>query len=124
MIRWLRRGIIDGRLGDRPHCLVRPARLAGQVEPVDAAIAAVGPTLDPAVLLHTIEHPAGTGAIDLEHHGELGLAGAGAAIEPGQDEPLGAGQADVTDAPVEHRPHQARDVRQDVADILVVVWPH
>ena len=71
--------------------------------------------------LHAVDHAPGTGAIDLEHVGEFGLAGARPAIEPRQHQPLGAGEPDVAHAAVEHGADQPRNVGEHVADVFVVV---
>ena len=99
-------------------------RFGREEEAIYAPVDGIGAAFDPMALFHAIDHAAGAGPVDLEHVGEFGLAGAGAPVEPGQHQPLGARQTDVAHAPVEHHAHQARHVGQHVADIAIVVGTH
>ena len=109
----------DRRLGDAPDALVHPLGLRRQVDALDAPVAGLGAALDPAIGHEPVDHAAGGRLLDLHHVGELGMRGAGAAMQAGQHQPLRAGDAEPAHAAIELRPHQARDVGDHDTDVFV-----
>ena len=94
------------------------------MQPVDPAIAGIGPPYDPAFLLHAIDHAPGGGLLDFEHFGQLGLGRARPTMQAVDDQPLRAGQTERANPPIERGTHQPRDVGDQKPDMALVVGRH
>ena len=86
--------VVDRRLGDAPDAPVHPLGFRREVDALDAPVAVLRAALDPALGLQPVDHAAGARLLDLHHVGELGLRGAGVAVQAGEHQPLRARDAE------------------------------
>ena len=92
--------------------------MAGEIELVDAAICGMGPALDKPAYLQPVDEAHQRHGRYLEQVRELGLGDAFVALQPGEDLPLGAREADLLCPLVEVAPQQPRDIGHEEAEAL------
>ena len=100
------------------------ARLVGQHQPAGAAVARIGPPLDPAILLHPVELPDQGHRLDFQKIGEARLVDALVAGEIAEHPALRAGQAEKEQGTLIEAPREKpRHVVHEKAKAAVEVHP-